>query len=397
MFQLGRELERQGNEVQYFGMEHPDRVVGNRIGAYTRTTDYHTHNPLLKLQYLFRTVYSRDARKQLRKVLDDFKPSVIHLNNFNYQLTPSIIIEARRWQRKHGTELKIVYTAHDYQLICPAHTLYIQKKGLVCTKCVGGHYSHCVKESCVHDSFARSLLAAFEGFFWRKMQVYREIDCIIAPSQSTKELLGRDMMIKRNIIVLHNFIDATHTDVMLSYGNVSENNYILYAGRLSVEKGVESLIEAAEELPDVTFVIAGNGSLQKRCKEIANIIYVGFRGKSDLLALMDRAKAVVFPSVWYEVYGLTAAESIKRGIPVVASKIGALPEFVKNEENGLLFRAGDTQELKKAICRLYEDFQLYERLKDGCRRSTFLSVSDYYHSIMGIYGKKKSHPQIDEK
>lgn len=106
------------DEVQYFGMEHKGRCVGNRVNAYTSDMDFHGGSKLAKLSYPIKTIYSQEARIQLRRVLDDFQPDVCHLNNFNYQLTPSIILEIVKWRKETGKKCKIVFTAHDYQLVC---------------------------------------------------------------------------------------------------------------------------------------------------------------------------------------------------------------------------------------------------------------------------------------
>ena len=123
IFKLGEALEQHGHEVQYFGMEHEGRCVGNRVNAYTSDMDFHGGSKLSKLTYPIKTIYSKEARVQLRKVLDDFKPDVCHLNNFNYQLTPSIILEIVKWRKETGRDCKIIFTAHDYQLVCPNHML----------------------------------------------------------------------------------------------------------------------------------------------------------------------------------------------------------------------------------------------------------------------------------
>ena len=120
---MGEALEQHGHEVQYFGMEHEGRCVGNRVNAYTSDMDFHGGGKLSKLTYPIKTIYSKEARVQLRKVLDDFRPDVCHLNNFNYQLTPSIILEIVKWRKETGSDCKIIFTAHDYQLVCPNHML----------------------------------------------------------------------------------------------------------------------------------------------------------------------------------------------------------------------------------------------------------------------------------
>ena len=121
IFKLGEALEQHGHEVQYFGMEHEGRCVGNRVNAYTSDMDFHGGSKLSKLTYPIKTIYSKEAREKLRLVLDDFKPDVCHLNNFNYQLTPSIILEIVKWRKETGRDCKIIFTAHDYQLVCPNH------------------------------------------------------------------------------------------------------------------------------------------------------------------------------------------------------------------------------------------------------------------------------------
>ena len=97
IFEIGKQLEKLGHEVQYFGMEHKGRIVGNRVGAYTVDMDFHTGG-LSKLVYPFKIIYSFDARKQIRRVLDDMQPDVVHLNNINFQITPSVIDEIRKYE-----------------------------------------------------------------------------------------------------------------------------------------------------------------------------------------------------------------------------------------------------------------------------------------------------------
>ena len=123
IFQLGQYLKKMGHDVQYFGMEHEGRCVGNRAGMYTSDMDFHGGSKLAALTYPIKTIYSIEARKKIRRVLEDFKPDAVHLNNFNYQLTPSIILETVKWRKQTKNKCKILFTAHDYQLICPNHML----------------------------------------------------------------------------------------------------------------------------------------------------------------------------------------------------------------------------------------------------------------------------------
>ena len=128
IFKLGEQLVKEGHEVQYFGMEHEGRVVGNRVESYTSNMDFHT-GKLQKLLYPFKIIYSTEARKKIRLVLDDFAPDVVHLNNINFQITPSIIYEIRSYEKKRKKQIKIVFTAHDYQWVCPNHMMMVPATG----------------------------------------------------------------------------------------------------------------------------------------------------------------------------------------------------------------------------------------------------------------------------
>ena len=173
IFGLGKQLQAMGHTVEYFGMEHPNRAVGNRVGAYTSNMDFHGGSKIAKLLYPVKTVYSVQARKKLREVLDDLQPDVCHLNNFNYQLTPSVILEIRKWSRQAKHPCKILYTAHDYQLVCPNHMCRNPQSNENCEKCLSGKFAACTKGKCIHGSAAKSLIGTVEAAFWKQMGVYR--------------------------------------------------------------------------------------------------------------------------------------------------------------------------------------------------------------------------------
>jgi len=157
IFKLGEQLQKKGHEVQYFGMEHAGRIVGNRLECYTSDMDFHAGGAG-KLLYPFRIIYSGEAKRKMRRVLEDFRPDVVHLNNINFQLTPSIIYAVRAFEKKRGKRIKIVYTAHDYQWVCPNHMMRIPATGQICFACRGGDFKQCSKNRCIHDSRVKSLI-----------------------------------------------------------------------------------------------------------------------------------------------------------------------------------------------------------------------------------------------
>ena len=186
IFKLGEALVKKGHEVQYFGMEHHGRIVGNKAESYTSDMDFHGGSKLKKLTYPLKTIYSSEARKKIRAVLDDFKPDVVHLNNFNYQLTPSIILEIVKWRKEASRKCKILFTAHDYQLLCPNHMFNNPATHENCEKCIGGRFGNCIKGKCIHGSAAKSVVGAMEAEFWKLKGTYKYIDKIICCSEFMK-------------------------------------------------------------------------------------------------------------------------------------------------------------------------------------------------------------------
>ena len=275
-------------------MEHEGRCVGNRVNAYTSGMDFHGGSKLSKLTYPIKTIYSKEARVQLRKVLDDFKPDVCHLNNFNYQLTPSIILEIVKWRKETGRGCKIIFTAHDYQLVCPNHMLNNPNTHQNCEKCLGGHFVNCMKGKCIHGSTAKSAIGMMEAEFWKWKGTYKYIDTMICCSEFMKSKMDSNPLFASKTVAMHNFIDK------VEWKETPKKDYVLYFGRFSEEKGIGTLIKVCKELPDVQFIFAGTGPLEEMVNGIKNIKNVGFQKGEALEKLIREARFSIYPSEWYE-------------------------------------------------------------------------------------------------
>ena len=208
MLRLGEQLTAQGHRVEYFGMAHTDNCVGNRWGLYTANMDFHGGSLLSRAIYTTKVIYSAEARQKMEQLLEQFRPDVLHINNFNYQLPPSILLAAAEYRQK-GHTLRIVYTAHDSQLVCPNHMLFNPAKGQVCEKCLSGSSISCVLSRCIHNSRARSMLGALEKFYWKKQNIYETLDVILCPSAFMKGKLDTDPVLARKTDTLRNF--GSHT------------------------------------------------------------------------------------------------------------------------------------------------------------------------------------------
>lgn len=392
IFKLGDYLKSQGHEVQYFGMEHEGRCVGNAVNAYTRDMDFHGGSKLSKLTYPLKTIYSSEARKKLRLVLEDFKPDVAHINNFNYQLTPSIILEIAKWRKDTGNKCRIVFTAHDYQLICPNHMLNNPNTGENCEKCLGSHFMNCTKGKCIHGSTAKSAIGTAEAVFWKMNGVYKYIDTMICCSKFLKTKMDTNPLFVRKTVAMHNFVDR------VEWKDTAKKDYVLYFGRFSKEKGIDTLIKVCKELPNVQFIFAGTGPLESEINGILNIKNVGFQTGEELEKLIREARFSIYPSEWYENCPFSVMESQMYGTPVLGADIGGIPELIEVGKTGELFESGNAVELKKKIERLWGDRELTNQYSQNCKEISFDDVEEYTEKLMKIYrGKKKTAGYTTEK
>ncbi len=379
IFKLGEELKCQGHEVQYFGMEHEGRCVGNSVDAYTSDMDFHGGSIISKLSYPLKTIYSSEARKKIRLVLDDFQPDICHLNNFNYQLTPSIILEIRKWEKETNHRVKIIFTAHDYQLVCPNHMLYNPNTNEVCEKCIGGHFLNCTKGKCIHGSMAKSLIGTMEASFWKWKNVYEQIDTIICCSRFMKSKMDTNPIFANKTIAMHNFTDFT------SVGEREKGEYVLYFGRYTEEKGVDYLIEACKKLPNIPFVFAGNGPLAELMENVKNIKNVGFQSSVNLNELIRKAKFSICPTVVNENCPFSVMESQELGTPVLGTKVGGVPELIEDEVTGRLVDSKDADMLADVIQDMWMHPETVEFYSSNCKKIKRDNLNEYSLKLIDLY------------
>lgn len=378
IFKLGEQLEKEGHEPQYFGMEHEGRVVGNHAQVYTSNMDFHG-GKLQKLLYPFRIIYSREAKRKMQLVLKDFAPDVVHLNNINFQITPSVIYAVKEYEQKTGRKIPILYTAHDYQWVCPNHMMRVPSDGRICFDCRGGNFKQCTKNRCIHNSRIKSMLGTLEAQYYARRKTYGLVDVIICPSQFMKNQLDTDPLLEEKTVMLHNFIDTEE-----QFTSEKSADYVLYFGRYAQEKGTLTLLKAAEALPDIPFVFAGTGPLGKEVGQVKNVTNRGFLSGKELKELIAGARFSVYPSEWYENCPFSVMESQIYGTPVLASDLGGSGELVRAGYTGELFRGGDVEELTEHIRRLWENPQLCRQYHENCRETNFDTAQTYCAKLLEI-------------
>lgn len=377
MLKLGQYLASKGHEVQYFGMEDKRNIVGNNIRSYVKQVDFKSGKLIDKISYPFKLIYSFEARAKIANVLDDFKPDIVHMNNINFQLTPAIIYEIKK------REIPMVQTVHDPQIACPNHRLYNEYNEKLCVKCLDGEYINCYKEKCLKNSRIASAIATIESYYYHKRNTYNLVDIYICPSKFISEIIQKGGIEKSKIEILYNFSD--------NISRVSTNNlkkdYVLYFGRLSKEKGIDTLLLACKKLHNIKFIIVGDGPLREKVTKLSNVEFLGFKSGDELNKLIKEARFSVYPSEWYENCPLSVIESLNLGTPVIVSDLGGAKELIEHNVTGLIFKGGEKEELIKVIEELWKNRELCCDMAKKCVENRNNNIDIYFNNIIRIYNE----------
>lgn len=297
---VGSELERMGHEVAYFSMRHPDNLPCSWDKYFVTQREYNNvKNPLKAARDGVALIYSPEAKRNFQALCEEFRPDVVHLNNVHRQITLSILDAPYLRENK----VPVFYTAHDYVTVCPGY-LMLDGDGRVCDACLeDGRYRHCIENRCVKGSRAKSALAAMEASFNRAHKSNRRIDRVIAPSRFMRSKLIEGGWPEDKVIFLQNFADDA---ILKRASNVGtdltdrENPYLLFFGRLSAEKGVDTLLRAFDaalpNLPqDTRLVVVGDGPDAADFKALASslgcasrIEFAGYQTGGALQSYVER-------------------------------------------------------------------------------------------------------------
>ncbi len=306
-------------------------------------------------------LWNSEAKGAMLKALDEYKPDIVHLHNIYHHLTTSILQPIRR------RRIPCVQTLHDYKLACPNYKMFTE--GAPCERCKGGHYLEAVRHHCLGASFAPNFLAACEMGLTKFNQSYeRTVKFFICPTDFVARKMREWGEPPSKFKVIHNPVDESSDQVE------GTENFILYIGRLSEEKGVDVLIRAASRLPGLELKIAGAGPQENKLKELAkslnaeNVSFLGFLRQEQLKELRKNSRVMAVPSVWYENAPLAVLEAMAQGLPVIASRIGGLPELVDEENTGWLVAPQDIDAWAAALKIVMEQDQgAWERMSQAAK------------------------------
>jgi glycosyltransferase involved in cell wall biosynthesis len=339
---------------------------------------------LAKVGTGIRSFYNLHSARQLKEKINTFKPDVIHIHNLFFTASPSILYAARQMN------IPVVMTVQNYRLIC-ANALLLREQQ-VCELCIQKTFPlDGIRYQCYRSSYVESALVTGITSIHKILSSWnKKVDQYIVPSEFLKNKLHYSSLKLPfdKLAVKPNFIQDVGTT------ENDREDFFLFVGRISPEKGVTSLVKCFANNPASKLVIAGDGPdkemLIESIKDLPNITYIGQQPKERIIALMKACKALIFSSLWYEGLPLTIVEAFATGTPVIASKLGAMAEMITDGFNGFHFMPGDTAGMQDKIMQFSalpaaQRDQLYKNA-----RQTYITryhPDVHYTAILGIYEK----------
>lgn len=350
MLDLSAALAARGDRVEFWGMVHDENPPYRYDHLFVSETDFEAPPSDTRTRLLMagRLLYSPGARLRLGRVVDDLRPDVVHAHNVYHQLSPSVLAAAA----KRGAA--VLMTLHDYKLACPVYRFL--NEGGICEDCSGGRWYQTTVHRCTRGMLGPSLLNTAEAYLHHGLGLYtRHVDMFVSPSEFLARKVEAAGVPRDRIAVLANFADVDGTEP--SY----EGDDVVFAGRLSPEKGVATLIEAVALLPAPTALhVYGTGpqerELQRHAEDLgARVTFHGRQPADVVTAAIAAAAVVACPSEWYENCPMVVLEAMAAGKAVVATDLGGLPEIVEHGGTGLLVTPSDPTALARALDMIARD------------------------------------------
>lgn len=391
-FALSEALKDSGDETVFFAMKDEKNFPCSQEEFFIDNAG--TSGGLKsKLKLVFNMAYNKQAYKKLYALLKKENPDFAVLNLIHKQITCSVIDAIRDYGKETGRYIPIFWACHDYIFVCPSY-LFLDGKGEICEKCLSGDYRNCVKNNCVKGSRALSFLSYKDAVNIKKHGWYDKVDAYICPSEFILGKLKEGGFTKSELVKITNLMPQS--DFSEEYKG-KRGTYFLYFGRLSKEKGVDTLIKAFGEsgINDAELIIAGRGPCEEELRDLAEnydkkISFCGYKSGRELKQIIGNASFAVMSSEWYEncPYGILEAKAL--GKPVICSKIGGMKELVTDGEDGFLFASEEElkEKLNKAVNISDEE---YEKMSEKAYldAKTRCDGKKYVRKIKEIYERVK--------
>jgi len=377
-----------GHEVAHFAIRDPRNLPSPTSPWFAPPADYGERAPLARqIGQLPRAIWSFPAARALQRLLRAWPADVAHVHAPSRYLTPSVLRVLER------ARIPTVMTLHDFKPWCTNRLMFAH--GAPCERCKGGRHIQAFLTACVQDSRAKSAVGALEAYVHDALGVYATIDHWIAPSRFVRDKVAEHGLDPARVTVIPHALARPDPTATSGPAPVPPGEpFVLYAGRLSIEKGVRLLPAVAMRVMPVPLVVAGTGPLAEWLSEqsasLPNLRLVGQLGRAELEGVVARASVALVPSLSYETFCYAVAEALLAGTPVVASRIGAIPELVVDEA-GVLVPPGDAHALAEACSHTIAAPDARARARGGRMHVEALTdTARHLHALLEVFERARA-------
>jgi len=367
-----------GEDRSFFDEEWLLKSHGHDVVRYTVHNDVIDEMSSLRLAKTL--IWNRDSYRELRELIRRERPAVMHCTNTFPLISPSVYYAAKR------EGVPVVQSLHNYRLLCP-NALFL-RNNKPCESCLGKSFPlPAIIHGCYRDSRVASAGVAAMVSFHRLMRTWtRGVDKYFVLTEFARDKFIQGGLAADKMVIKPNFV---HPDTGPGDGS---GDYVIFVGRLSSEKGIDTLLSAWQQLPGNTKLkIVGDGPMAGRVSQAMNddprIEWVGRRTKEEVDRLIHKASCLIIPSICYETFGRAIIEAYVHGVPVIASRHGAMAELVRHGETGLLFDAGDATKLREAVELAFRDPDKLRQMRREARREfeRLYTADANYELLIGTY------------
>jgi len=354
--------------------------MGHHVCRFSRSSAEIPHMRFGRVRAFCSGIYSFSSKEVMRELLREHKPDIVHIHNLFPLISPSIPGECTR------LGVPVVMTVHNYRLVCP-NGLHMPKNSVkICERCCGGREYWCILKNC-EVSLPKSLGYAIRNYVARKARLYLgNVSIYACLTHFQKRRLIAEGYPEDRMAVVPNM--AQRIDLP---GEPSLGEYAGFVGRLSPEKGVAVLLQAAKSLSNVRFAVAGDYSAMRDMvsKATANIALQGHIPSESISSFYQAARLIVLPSTCFEGFPMTILEAMVHARPVVAPRIGGIPEIVDDGITGLLFEPGNAKDLAQKIQYLWDCPDLCRQMGQAGQEKALREYSPekHYDRLMAVYKK----------
>nr|MBC7613680.1 glycosyltransferase family 4 protein [Pseudopedobacter sp.] len=385
---LNHLYQKNGHHIIPFSMKNELNISTPYDKYFVENINYKSLNQNINLtdgvRVLAKSIYSAEAIEKISKLLDENTIDLVHLNLIHKYITPAIIKVIK------AANIPIIWTLHDYTIICPEGTFL--SNGEVCEDCKVGKFYNATFKKCKKGSLMASMVASIDNYTNHYLNFYQYVDYFICPSKFLFDKFKSYGFFPEKLRQIYHCYQTEDILKEQETRSTHQDKFIVYVGRLEKYKGIHTLLAAMRRCKNIHLKIVGDGSLNNELKQyvskhqLHNVQFLGKKNNTDVLAVVKQAEFLVCPSECYEIFGFTIIEAMLMQTPVIGADIGAIPETVIPDQTGLLFEMGNEEQLAQQIITLFNQPEKIKQL--GLNAEIYIremvNPAKYYQSLKEI-------------